>query len=60
MQEAAEFPTPQVEKNSPGERKKFWVWRDGPNGSEMAIHAFILWPLSTELKNPGQLTPKSM
>lgn len=25
MQEAAEFPTPQVEKNGPGGRKKCWV-----------------------------------
>lgn len=60
MQAAAEFPTPQVEQNGPGGRKKCWVWRDGLNGSEMAINAFVLWPLSTELRNPGQLTPKRM
>lgn len=60
MEEAAEFPTPQVEKNDPGGRKKCWVWRNGLNGSEKAINAFILWPLSKELRNPGQLTPRSM
>lgn len=61
MEEAAEFPTPQVEKNGPGGRKKCWVWRrNGLNGSEKAINAFILWPLSKELRNPGQLTPRSI
>lgn len=59
-EEAAEFPTPQVEKNDPGGRKKCWVWRNSLNGSEKAINAFILWPLSKELRNPGQLTPRSM
>lgn len=52
MEEAAEFLTPQVEKNDPGGRKKRWVWRNGLNGSEKAINAFILWPLSKELGNP--------
>lgn len=61
MEEAAEFPTLQVEKHGPGGRKKRWVWRrDGLQGSGKAGNAFILCPLSRELRNPGQLTPRSM
>lgn len=60
MGEAAEFPTLQVETHGPGGRKKRWVWRDSLQGSGKAGNAFILWPLSRVLRNPGQLTPRSM
>lgn len=61
MEEAAEFSIPQVEMNGPGGRKKCCgVEENGLNGSERATNAFALWPLSKELRNPGQLTPRSM
>lgn len=60
VEEAAESPTPQVEKNGPGGRKKCWLWRrNGLNSSEKAINTFVLWPLRKGLRNPGQLTPRS-
>lgn len=61
MEETAKFPIPQVDRNGLGGRKKCWGWRrNGLNGSERATNAFTLWPLSKDLGNPGQLTPKSM
>lgn len=61
MEGAAKFPIPQVARDGPGGRKKCWGWRRNDlDGSERAINAFTLWLLSKDLRNPGQLTPKSM